>query len=154
MLVLPRVDTVEFYNIPVGSALASVVFQKEDPAASHDVSSIMDLTKFANWDEYNMSLSGANRRSRKRKRKKLEALGPLGFAVHTSGTKDFDRVVATAMEMKAVWLQETGKASRAFDHGRKRRFSRQYSGQSRRFLPRSRVRVDSRWPHGGGRIGI
>ena len=56
----------------------------------------------------------ANRRSRKRKRKKLEETeGPLEFAVYESGTEDFDRVVAKSMEFKAEWLQETGKASRA-----------------------------------------
>ncbi len=107
------VDAIAFPSIPAGSVLAERVLTEEDIAAAHDVSSIMDLTQFSDWDAHQAALSSSTRRYRNKRRNRLNKLGQLRSAVHEAGTPDFARVVGTLLDMKATWLRETGKASRA-----------------------------------------
>ncbi len=110
---LPSVDMVDVPNIPATSTLGKALLSEEQIATAEDACAIMDITKFENWADYQASLSGNARRSRKRKRKKLAGDSTLEFTVHHAGSDGYKRLVANALHHKKAWLGELGKSSRA-----------------------------------------
>lgn len=109
----PGVDAIELSNIPDGSDLAEVLAAEGGFFPSGDSSAVLDLTHYASWDAFFQSLSASCRKNRRRKRRKLEALGMLDFRVHTPQSPGFADAIAAALDLKTAWLRETGKASRA-----------------------------------------
>ncbi len=110
---LSGIDAVELSNVPAGSLLAAALAPEAGFTPSGDTSAVLDLTRYASWDAFFQSLSASCRKSRRRKRRKLEALGTLEFRVHTPQSTGFAEAVAAALALKTIWLRETGKASRA-----------------------------------------
>ena len=110
---LPSVDVIDVPNIPATSTLGKVLLNEEQIAAADDACAIMDITRFEDWADYQASLSGNARRSRKRKRKKLAGDSTLEFSVHHAGSDGYKRLVANALHHKKAWLGELGKSSRA-----------------------------------------
>ncbi|MEM1049955.1 MAG: GNAT family N-acetyltransferase [Pseudomonadota bacterium] len=109
----PGIDAIELTNIPHGSVLAEALSSDAGFASSGDSSAVLDLTHYESWDAFFQSLSASCRKSRRRKRRKLEALGALEFRVHSPDSPGFTEAVASALDLKTVWLRESGKASRA-----------------------------------------
>ena len=110
---VPGIDAIELSNIPDGSILAEALSAEAGFTPSGDSSAVLDLTHYASWDAFFQSLSASCRKSRRRKRRKLEALGALDFQVHTPRSAGFAEAVTAALALKTTWLRETGKASRA-----------------------------------------
>ena len=76
-------------------------------------SALLDLTAFGSWDEYHSSLSRNRRKQRNRRRSKLEREGEIGYEVHYGGSAEYRGLVRRALEMKKVWLEETGRCNLA-----------------------------------------
>lgn len=119
---LPKIDTIELANIPATSALARALFDDEDYTDAQNLSSIMDLGRFETVQDYVNSLSKTTRRGRGRRRRKLETYGALDFAVFEGGTSQYREAVREALRMKDVWLEKTGKVSRALSMDGNERF--------------------------------
>ena len=119
---LPKIDSIELANVPATTALAHVLFDDEDVSEAQNLTSIMDLSRFASIQDYVDSLSKTTRRGRGRRRRKLETHGALDFAVYEAGTPRYREAVAEALRMKDVWLAKTGKVSRALSMDGNARF--------------------------------
>lgn len=73
----------------------------------------IDLTAFANYDDYLKSLNAKSRKSRRRNRKKFAGQGQL--SVHIKPPAQFDEpIVQTALDLKSRWLEQRGETSRTF----------------------------------------
>lgn len=73
----------------------------------------IDMTAFANYDDYLKSLNGKSRKSRRRNRKKFSEQGRL--SVHIKPAAQFDEpIVQTALDLKSRWLEQRGETSRTF----------------------------------------
>ncbi len=119
---LPKIDTIELANVPATSALAMALFDDAGIAEAQNLTSIMDLGRFESVQDYVDSLSKTTRRGRGRRRRKLETHGALDFAVYEGGTSEYREAVKAALRMKDVWLQKTGKMSRALSMEGNERF--------------------------------
>jgi len=70
---------------------------------------MLDTRQYANWESYCQTLSKSQRKDRRRRRTKLEALGRLDYHVHSAGTPEYRELVAWSLEMKSKWLEGTGR---------------------------------------------
>ena len=102
-------DTVSLNNYPSNCLIDKIIGNQGIRENSNLESSILDLTQYENWDAYSKTLSGSQRKTRRRLNKKLEAEGELVYKVHKAGTDDYARIISLALKMKKKWLIETGR---------------------------------------------
>lgn len=110
----PECDVAVFTAVPETSPLARLLPRGSRLPGCGDISSVLDLSGFANSDEYVQGLGRLRRRSRNRRRKQLERLGPLDFRVVWPDDPDFADLVRRCVAMKKEWLDEKGQYGSGF----------------------------------------
>ena len=103
------VDAIVLEQYPQSSLFAEAVAQSGFVDRDQRFSSLLDFSQFENWDAHVASLSRSRRKQRRLKRNRLGRLGRLGFEVHAGGSREYRELVARALEMKRVWLHQTGR---------------------------------------------
>lgn len=83
--------------------------------AEAGASAWMDLTAFADWEDYRAALTSSTRRGRNKRRNALARLGELDTRVCFGGQPGFGDLVAAGIEYKRDWLTKTGRATRALN---------------------------------------
>ena len=81
-------------------------YQSSDVATS-----LIDVRQFNDAESFIQSQTRSMRKSRKRKRKKLEAFGDVKFEVVDGKSPLFTDLVKTAMQMKVDWLNSSGRST-------------------------------------------
>ena len=102
-------DIVSLNNYPSNCLIDKIIGDQGIRENSNLESSVLDLTQYENWDTYLKTLSGSQRKTRKRTKNKLEAKGELTYKVHKAGTDDYANIILLALEMKKNWLIKTGR---------------------------------------------
>lgn len=92
--------------------------------------SIVSLERFENGAAYTASLSRQRRKSRNRKRRKLQELGHLETRIIEGDDPAFSRIIDRATEQKATWLRETGLPEARIRDERVVRLLRELGGNS------------------------
>lgn len=108
-------DVIAIRDVPDGGPDLPAAFDEAGLVEPAGASAWMDLTRFKSFDDYTAQLTRTVRKGRKRKRNALEKLGRLDYAVKHGGEPDFDAFVRAGVEMKRVWLQETGRPTRVIN---------------------------------------
>lgn len=88
-----------------------------------DVCVSVDLRSEQDWDSFYNSLSKSYRKDFAKSRRRLEAMGPIEFAVLEPGDPRIGALVEWTLEQKRRWAEHTGKKGEWL-----------YSGQYRAFL--------------------
>lgn len=107
-------DLMHVSLVPAGSTLDRVLGASMQAAASDNVSSEMDLTRFADVAAYLASFDGRRKKSRARRWRQLEQLGPVRLRAVWPDEPDYPGIVRACVAMKQRWLLETGRMSRGF----------------------------------------
>ncbi len=104
-------DTISFNFYPKDSMLEAILSNQGIKENSNFVSSILDITRFKNWDDYYSTLTKSQRKNRKRNKRKLETEGNIKYEVYEAGSKEYVNLIETALRMKIAWLEETGRST-------------------------------------------
>ena len=102
-------DSIVLERFPSFSPLAKIVESKGCSAPRGQFSSHMDLTRYDGWEDFQASLTRSARKSRNRRRKKLNALGVVEQRVESGRSEGFREIAEAAIQHKTEWLQETGR---------------------------------------------
>lgn len=105
-------DLVSFADVPAGGEDLPTAFDGAGQVETAGESAWMDLTLFDDFDDYNRQLTRSVRKGRKRKRNALDGLGHIAHVVKHGGEDGFAELVRAGVEMKRIWLQETGRPTR------------------------------------------
>ncbi|MAS05312.1 MAG: hypothetical protein CL534_11595 [Ahrensia sp.] len=105
-------DLVSFADVPAGGEELPSAFDGAGQIECAGKSAWMDLTQFEDFDDYNRQLTRSVRKGRKRKRNALDGLGRIEHVVRHGGEAGFGELVRAGVEMKRIWLQETGRPTR------------------------------------------
>ncbi|MFK5978031.1 MAG: GNAT family N-acetyltransferase [Rhizobiaceae bacterium] len=90
----------------------SRLFGENDRFNSEDVeTSLIDVLKYPDAESFVASQSRSSRKSRNRKRRKLEALGETKFEVIKGKSPGFTDLINLAMQMKIGWLVNSGRST-------------------------------------------
>lgn len=106
-----KVDAILVSQYPKGSFLDLILGGDGIKEKSSREASILDLTTFETWEEHHALLSRSVRKQRNKRRNKLAREGEVGYAVHPGGSQQYKDLVKLALEMKRVWLVQTGRRS-------------------------------------------
>jgi CelD/BcsL family acetyltransferase involved in cellulose biosynthesis len=108
-------DVLAFELVPQVSCLGQVVGAASKVAGYNNKSHHLDLTLFASSHDYRGSFGGKKKRNRNNRRKQLEKhFGALSLRAIWPGDPEFIQLVQTCVDMKKVWLTETGRISLGF----------------------------------------
>jgi CelD/BcsL family acetyltransferase involved in cellulose biosynthesis len=111
----PGCDLVNLDMVPSSSRLEELVEKNWQVEGYENESSALDLTQFENSNTYLDSFEGKKKRNRVKRRKRMEKdYGPIELKELWQGDPDFERIVRRCVEMKKVWLSETGRVSTGF----------------------------------------
>ena len=105
-------DLVSFTDVPFGCDEPPAAFDGSGQIETVGKSAWMDLTLFEDFEDYNRQLTRSVRKGRKRKRNALDGLGRIEHVVKRGGETGFGELVRAGVEMKRIWLQETGRPTR------------------------------------------
>lgn len=90
------------------------LFPENQRYQSNDIeTSMIDVRHYESGEAFVSSQSRAKRKSRNRKRRKLEALGEVSFEVVEGNNPHFTELVKIAMQMKVDWLSSSGRSTGA-----------------------------------------
>ena len=103
------VDAVTVNHYPAGSFLEAMLCGVGFVERSRSEASILDLTKFDNWQDHHASLLRNQRKQRNRRRTKLAKQGKVTYEVDLGGSKKYVKNVGIALDMKRIWLEKTGR---------------------------------------------
>ena len=106
-----EVDAVTLNHFPVGSFLDAILLGVGFAERSNIAASILDLEEFETWAAYQQSLSKSTRKSRRRRRARLEKEGRLAYEVVPGGSRRYRELVERTLSMKREWLAQTGRRS-------------------------------------------
>ena len=99
-----KIDTIRFPNVqdesPLARLLASQRAIRSEPMASHT----LDPTKFESFDAYVRSRSAKRRRNMRRRRRNLEAIGPVRYETVTD-PEEIAEIVQLTVGHKLAWLR-------------------------------------------------
>ncbi len=104
-----KADSISFNNYPKDCLIDEIINDQGIKENSNLESSILDLSQYESWEAYAQTLSKGQRKTRRRNKNKLEAIGELSYKVHKAGSKEFADLVSLALEMKTQWFLETGR---------------------------------------------
>lgn len=105
-LVLPRVRS--------DSALARALDQTGSIRLRESHAPYIDLSRHASHDAWLASFGAATRKSRRQRRRKLEARGEVGFRAIPAG-EEAGRAARDLIDLKRSWMQANGLGSRVLD---------------------------------------
>lgn len=106
-----RVDAILCRNVRADSGLAAALAGTPEASIDQDAAPYVDLQAFDTFEAYCEQFSKQTLRTRRQRRRKLEAAhGPLGFTV-LSGSAG-QEAVARALQWKQQWLREQALSSR------------------------------------------
>lgn len=108
-------DLVSLNNYPENSMIDKIIGTIGIKDKSNFESSILDLSRYDDWDSYFQTLSKVQRKSRRRYKNKLSTQGELAYEVISAGTDRFKFLVDQALDMKKQWLLETGRTPGILD---------------------------------------
>ncbi len=100
---LPSIDMVRLHNVPETSP-AHAFLESKCRSAGATRASILEVGKFADWDEYQASMKKSARRPRRKRYNKLSRQGVMKFEVHKSG-RHFSELAKIAIDWKLKWLE-------------------------------------------------
>lgn len=100
----PGIDLLQFDNVAETSPIHAFLSQ-HCGTASNSKSSILEISAFSSWTEYQASVKNTTRRARRKRFNKLARAGDLVFAVHQSPEK-FETLVDVAVDWKRLWLNQ------------------------------------------------
>jgi len=115
-------DAIIFNNLPEVSFLTKVVANDGFRDTTLEVSSILDYDKLKTWDQHPIAESKSRRKQFARRRRKLEAEGPVTLGVHFHHEPEFKQAVSGALHLKRTWLEENGKLSQSLFKDESERF--------------------------------
>lgn len=101
-------DVVAVDDFPERSPLVELIGKDRILPSAACYSSLIDLSKFTDWEDYTASLSKSARRNRKKRYNKLAKAGNLQFSVCSGGSPSFKALFDKAQELKVAWLQQAG----------------------------------------------
>lgn len=107
------VDGLYLRNVRADSRIASVLELSHANLNSGRVAAIADLARFDSAEGYFDSFSKRSRKTRRRKRRDMDALGTLSLECIKAGPRAVE-LCDLALEWKKTWLEERGLSSRAF----------------------------------------
>ena len=106
-------DYVYLRKVREDAEIAAILEQAGARTTAANDAPYLDLTRDQDFDTYQQHASKKTRRTRRRKRKRLDERGALTFAQHDGGAMA-RQLAAKAIHMKWDWLKQTGQFSRAF----------------------------------------
>jgi len=101
-------------RVPSGGALAEALRAAGAFTLRTGRAPFIDLTRFSSHGEWLESFSATTRKSRRQRRRKLEASGVVRFEVLAAGPEAAE-VAARLVEMKRRWMHRCGLKSRVLD---------------------------------------
>ncbi|MEP3278615.1 MAG: GNAT family N-acetyltransferase [Stappiaceae bacterium] len=104
-----EVDAITINQYPSTSSLDELLGDVGIAEQSSKAISFLDLSQFESWDEHHKSLSASARKQRNRRRNKLAKAGVVDYEVIPGGSPRYARLVDKALQMKQIWLQQTGR---------------------------------------------
>lgn len=104
-----KVDAVTLNRFSPNSLLAKALGDEGVSEQSELYASVMDLDSLESWDQHLASLTGKQRKDRKRRRKKLEKQGEVTYHVYLGGCEQYEAAVRQAVDWKLDWLRRTGR---------------------------------------------
>ncbi len=109
---LSGIDSIRLRHVRSDAAAAPFLRQSFRDAHFSEHAPALALTQFPDEAAYEARYSSQQRKRRKKIRKALEdALGPVTFALHTSGPKA-DAAIEAAIAEKSRWIEERGRQNR------------------------------------------
>ena len=100
---LKNIDMARLHNVPETSPAHSFLKAKCRSAGSTRAS-ILEIGKFADWNEYQANIRTSARRPRRKRYNKLSRTGIMKFEVHKSG-RHFADLTKIAIDWKLKWLE-------------------------------------------------
>jgi len=111
----PGSDVLRLDMVPERSRLAELANGAWRLDGNGNESSALQLQQFATSDDYLASFQGKKARNRARRRRCLEkAYGDVQLKEVWPGEPDFERVVRSCIELKKLWIANTGRISTGF----------------------------------------
>ena len=108
-------DLVNLDLVPQSSLLNAIASKACALTGIPNENSVLDLTHFASSKDYLASLAGSKAKNRDKRRRKLEKnFGTLAFREVWAGEPEFGQLVKSCIDMKKIWLAETGRISTGF----------------------------------------
>jgi len=98
------IDLIQLDNVAQTSPLFKLL-SAHCESASNSKASVLEISNFTNWDEYQSSVKNSSRRPRRKRYNKLARAGDLSFTV-LSGSQELAAATATAIDWKCTWLEE------------------------------------------------
>ena len=127
----PNIDAIQLLRFPKGSFLDTIIGNDGYEEKALQEALYRDFTKSNSWEEVRASLSRNARKQRNNRRKKLENAGKLEYEYAIGGTARYKELVALALDMKKIWLEESGLNSTALYNNYAPAFLSNLSGTDR-----------------------
>jgi len=105
-------DLVSFADVPASAGELRAACGEAGQVQPAGASAWMDLTRFPDWESYRQALGKTVRKGRNRRRNALQRLGEVDYVVKCGNEEGYVELVHAGVEMKQVWLKETGRATR------------------------------------------
>ena len=106
------IDVISLRKVRSDSPLHDVLAERATEVGTREEAPFIELSRFADWDDYRSTLRTKSRKQQDRFTRNLEKAGEVTFEVDPS----LDGAVALtreALAMKRAWLERTGKVSDA-----------------------------------------
>ena len=102
-------DSLVLDHYPAQSMLARIVGDAGFEAEGEHKSAVLDLSKLEDWPSFFATFSKNQRKQLNRRRRNLESLGKVTFNVYPASHQNYRKTVDQCIEMKRLWLAETGR---------------------------------------------
>ncbi|MGB7335846.1 MAG: GNAT family N-acetyltransferase, partial [Salaquimonas sp.] len=114
-------DTIYLDHMVEGSPLNTSLDAEHCYSSNQSYACAISLKEFEDGDAYRASLTRPQRKSRNRKRRKLESKGNVSLCVVDGHDPSFQKFCEIALEQKRIWLENTGKPSGKISDSRMKR---------------------------------
>lgn len=110
------IDVISLRKIRSNSPLHDILAERATEVGTREEAPFVDLTEFADWDEYRSTLRTKSRKQQDRFTRNLEKAGTVTFEVDAS-LEAAVALTGEALAMKRAWLESNGKISDAIADG-------------------------------------
>ena len=100
-------DTVAFDNVPTGTRLAAFLAQRPGHVGADRTAVTLRLHDYADLAAYMATRSGGTRKNLRRRRRKLEQVGSVGYRL-IENADEIPAAIERVVDMKLGWLAERG----------------------------------------------
>lgn len=115
-------DVIAVDDFPQASALTAMIGATRVAPSAARFSSLIEISRYSDWDDYKSSWSKSARRSRKKRFNKIANAGDLHFQVHDGASPEFCELFEKAQSLKVAWLREAALSESKLSCKRFRKF--------------------------------